>query len=92
MSDKAIRAVIAGRVQGVGFRYWVLREAEARGLAGWARNMPDGRVEAVFAGPAAQVDDMLETCWSGPTFAAVREVDVVPYEKEGLPKGFEIRR
>ena len=91
MSGKAVHVIIAGRVQGVGFRYWLSREAEVRSLSGWARNLPDGRVEAVFAGPAAEVDDMLQACWSGPNFAAVHAVEVTQSE-ETPPRGFEIRR
>ena len=91
MSDKAVHVMIAGRVQGVGFRYWLRREAEARSLSGWARNLPDGRVEAAFSGPAPQVDDMLQACWSGPTFAVVRAVEESPSDE--APSGaFEIRR
>ena len=91
MSGKAVHVVITGRVQGVGFRYWLSREAEARSLSGWARNLPDGRVEAVFAGPAGEVDDILQACWSGPTFAAVRAVDESPSD-ETPSEGFVIRR
>ena len=91
MSDKAVHVIIAGRVQGVGFRYWLLREAEARGLSGWARNLPDGRVEGVFAGAAAEVDGMVSACWSGPTFAAVRAVEETASD-ETPSRGFEIRR
>ncbi len=91
MSQKAVHVIIAGRVQGVGFRYWLSRETEGRGLSGWARNLPDGRVEAVFAGPVAEVDDMLQACWSGPAFAAVRAVEVAP-SVEGPSTGFHIKR
>jgi len=91
MTDKTVQAVIAGRVQGVGFRYWLSREAEARSLSGWARNLRDGRVEAVFAGAAEEVEGMVQACWSGPTFASVRAVEVTTVEETPL-KGFEIRR
>ena len=91
MSGKAVHVTNAGRVQGVGFRYWLSREAEGRGLSGWAKNLPDGRVEAVFAGAVAEVDDMLQACWSGPAFAAVRAVEVTPSE-DAPSTGFHIKR
>ena len=56
MTDRIARHVIVlGRVQGVGYRAWTEREAQARGLQGWVRNRHDGTVEAVFAGPADAV-------------------------------------
>ena len=73
---KAVRATITGRVQGVGFRYWTLREAAARGLDGWVRNRADGAVEALFAGEEARVDDMLAACWRGPSFSKVAAVKI----------------
>jgi acylphosphatase len=48
--------VVSGRVQGVGFRYFVVREAEALSLAGWVRNLPDGRVEVLASGDDGPVD------------------------------------
>ena len=47
---------VNGRVQGVGFRYFVVREAQSLGLAGWVRNLPDGRVEVLASGPPDIVD------------------------------------
>ncbi|WP_313851714.1 acylphosphatase [Parasedimentitalea psychrophila] len=55
MSDIAIKARIAGRVQGVAFRAWTRSEAQRRGLSGWARNESDGSVLALFMGPANEV-------------------------------------
>jgi len=82
---KSVRVLISGRVQGVGFRYWTLRAAEDRGLSGWVRNLPDGRVEALFYGSANAVDDMLVTCSEGPRFSAVRAVEAVEAPEPGLP-------
>ena len=71
----AIRHVtIRGRVQGVGYRAWVEEEASARGLEGWVRNRRDGSVEAVFAGPADVVTDMIAACRRGPYSARVDAV------------------
>ena len=79
-----------GRVQGVFFRDSVRREAERRGVAGWARNCSDGTVEAVFEGPAEAVEAMVEACRRGPGHAEVSSLDVAEEPAEGLA-GFEIR-
>jgi acylphosphatase len=79
MSDtKAVNAVISGKVQGVWFRAWTVQQAQKRGLAGWVRNRNDGSVEALFAGPADKVDDMLQACRQGPPLAKVAGVAVTP--------------
>ncbi|MBN2308966.1 MAG: acylphosphatase [Candidatus Hydrogenedentes bacterium] len=67
---------IAGRVQGVGFRYATVREATARGLTGWVQNLDDGRVEAVFEGERVLLEDMADWCRGGPGFARVTDVEV----------------
>jgi len=73
---KIVHVLISGTVQGVWFRAWTMQEAQARGLDGWVRNRRDGNVEAMFAGPPIQVDDMVRACHSGPPAAAVRNVSV----------------
>lgn len=84
-SDKArVHAWISGMVQGVNFRYTTRRRAEQRGLAGWVRNLPDGRVEAVFEGDPEGVKTMLDWCHQGPRMARVDGVDVEWEEPEGL--------
>ena len=67
---------VKGRVQGVGFRYSCRAEAESFGLSGWVRNLPDGRVEAVFEGSRESVDEMLAWCRKGPPAARVMHLDV----------------
>jgi acylphosphatase len=75
MNEKTIRHVtIRGRVQGVGFRMWVEDTTSMHGLEGWVRNRRDGTVEAVFAGPAAAVERMVDACRRGP--GRVEAVDV----------------
>lgn len=71
---KAVRVVMVGRVQGVGYRAWVCGAARGLKLDGWVRNRADGSVEAVFAGAAAAVDAMIERCAQGPRAARVRRV------------------
>jgi acylphosphatase len=70
--------LISGRVQGVGFRYWVQQEALRRGLQGFVRNRRDGAVEAAFSGPADAVATMLEACREGPPGSAVTSIAPVP--------------
>jgi acylphosphatase len=67
--------LVRGRVQGVFFRASCAEEARRRGVAGFIRNRADGRVEAVFEGPADQVDAMVGWCGTGPPFAQVDSVE-----------------
>mgnify|MGYP002784365579 CR=1 FL=1 len=83
--------LISGRVQQVGFRFSTQDMAMVYGLAGWVRNLPDGRVEAVFEGDRATIEKMLEWCHKGPPSAVVKDVMVMYEALEGL-NGFEIRR
>jgi acylphosphatase len=69
------RFIVGGRVQGVGFRYFVVREAEALGLAGWVRNLPDGRVEALASGAPDVVSVLEGRLWEGPPHARVTVVE-----------------
>jgi len=87
---KAIHVTISGLVQGVGFRAWAEREAVLRNLSGWVRNRRNGTVEAVFAGEAAVVEDMVEACWTGPYSAMVRAVDAHDWT-EPVEDRFEVR-
>jgi acylphosphatase len=74
MSDAIRQVTISGRVQGVGYRYWVQQQARALALEGWVRNKRDGSVEAVFAGPADAVSVMIASCRRGPSSARVDAV------------------
>ena len=75
---KSVRVRITGRVQGVWFRAWTTEQATKRGLSGWVRNCRDGSVEALFNGPADQVDAMIEACRAGPPAARVDHIDQHP--------------
>jgi acylphosphatase len=87
---RTVRVRIAGRVQGVGFRYWTEEEARDLGLAGWVRNRRDGSVEALFSGAPGSVAEMLRRCREGPAAAVVASVGVA--EEGGEPlDGFEVR-
>jgi acylphosphatase len=80
----AVRVIVKGRVQGVGFRAWVADEAEGRGLKGWVRNRRDGSVEALFAGGRQAVEAMVAACAGGPPAARVTAVEQYPAEPHGL--------
>lgn len=67
----AVRVRIEGRVQGVGFRYWVVREAERLKVDGWVRNRRDGSVEALFAGDDTAVRKIVSNCHKGPPVSHV---------------------
>ena len=68
------RYLVSGRVQGVAFRFFVLREATALGLAGWARNLADGRVEVLAEGEPALLETLGGRLWQGPPHALVTGV------------------
>lgn len=77
-----LHVVIEGRVQGVFFRAATRDEARQRGLTGWVRNLPDGRVEALFEGDKRALEAMLAWCHLGPPYAYVDrvEADWQPYQ------------
>lgn len=80
----SVHVVIAGRVQGVGYRYWLSRKAQAAGIGGWVRNRRDGTVEAVLAGEDEAVARLVERCREGPAAARVTSVTQEPApEPEG---------
>jgi acylphosphatase len=84
----AVRLIITGRVQGVGYRDWAIRTARNLGLRGWVRNRSDESVEAMVAGDDAAVAAMIEACRRGPRLARVDTVDVQPADAAGVPEGF----
>jgi len=84
------RVLVSGFVQGVFFRDSCRSEAQRAGVAGWVRNLPDGRVEAVFEGGPDAVGRLVRWAHHGPPDAAVRDVDVFDEEPEGLSR-FEVR-
>ena len=81
-----------GRVQGVGFRYFVWREAEALGVCGWVRNRADGSVEVLAAASSGAHDLFLHRLEEGPRWSHVTSVAVSDEPEQQLAPGFEIRR
>ena len=92
-SDDRERAhvYVAGQVQGVFFRDSARQKAELLGLAGWVRNLPDGRVEALFEGQPEKVREMLEWSKKGPSHAELERVDSEFETAGGDLTGFEVR-
>jgi acylphosphatase len=85
-----VQVLISGRVQGVYFRAYTRDQAVARGLTGWVRNLPDGRVAAVFEGDREKIDSMLAWLQEGPRYAAVDEVLTDWQPHQGEFQGFNI--
>ncbi|HVH74066.1 MAG TPA: acylphosphatase [Stellaceae bacterium] len=81
---------ITGRVHGVGYRAWAMREAGRRNLRGWVRNRLDGSVEILLSGTAADVASMTEACREGPFAAQVDRVLATEDDDDGSP-GFTAR-
>ena len=86
-----VHVFISGRVQGVFFRASTRNRALELGLKGWVRNLPDGRVEAVFEGEEEKVKEMLKWCHKGPAFASVSDVEYRTEKPTGEFNSFEIR-
>lgn len=81
---------MSGRVQGVGFRFFVQHKATALGLRGWARNLDDGRVEVYAQGTPGRLDDLAAALHIGPRGADVRGVEQIEAAAESAA-GFSIR-
>lgn len=92
VDDTLVRAHVwvAGRVQGVWFRGATAEEAARLGLAGWVRNLPDGRVEAVFEGPRQAVEAAVAWCRHGPRSARVDELELC-WEASADEREFRVR-
>ena len=82
--------VITGRVQGVGFRYWLYKAAVRNNINGWVKNKISGEVEALLIGNAVKIDNLIKLCAKGPLSSKVTKVEVQNYKKEYLKQSFEI--
>jgi acylphosphatase len=83
--------LVSGRVQGVFFRSETSYEARKRGINGWVRNLPDGRVQALFEGEEKSVKEIIEFCRRGPPGARVTNIDVTWEDYRGEFKNFATR-
>ena len=85
------RIYISGFIQGVGYRQFIKKIAWQIGLTGWVKNLPDGRVEALFSGSKDKIEKAIEECWEGPFLSEVKSVDVEWVGDNQEYKDFEIR-
>jgi acylphosphatase len=85
------KILVSGRVQGVGYRDWVVRTAQRTGLTGWVRNLKDGRVEIFAAGDEAAIAGLAQACREGPPLARVEHVEAFAAEEDKPHKGFTKR-
>jgi acylphosphatase len=86
----ARRFLIEGRVQGVGYRFHVVRAAADRGIRGWVRNLPDGRVEIFAEGEVRELDTFREEVRRGPGHALVRSLNEIEETPDGRFAGFDV--
>lgn len=90
-APRAVRVVVRGRVQGVGYRWHVREAARRMAVTGWVRNRDDGSVEMLVAGDPRAVDAVLEAVRSGPPAARVDDVEIAPAGDTTLPPTFSVR-
>jgi acylphosphatase len=91
MEKSRAHVMIDGRVQGVFYRAFVRELAHNLGLAGWVRNLRDGRVEAVFEGEKKAIEQTIGECYAGPLGARVSKIDVSWEAYTGGEKGFSVK-
>jgi len=86
-----LHAIVKGLVQGVGYRFFVIRRAELLGLTGWVKNLPDGTVEVVAEGDRELLEELIKELWKGPSAAQVTDV-IINWERyTGEFKNFDVR-
>ncbi len=91
MAQQALEILVFGVVQGVGFRWFVQREARKLDLTGWVRNEPDGSVRIVAEGEPGMLAELVQTVRRGNSWSHVTKVDAKPIPWTGSYKGFSIR-
>ncbi len=82
--------IISGKVQGVGFRYWLHKAAVRNNINGWVKNKISGEVEALLIGDVVKIDNLIKLCEKGPLSSKVTKIKVQNYQKEFLKKSFVI--
>ena len=82
--------LIFGKVQGVGFRYWLYEKANQKNICGWVKNTITGQVEALLIGNEEDVNEVIKKCEKGPLSSNVAHVKIQDYKQEYLKKTFDI--
>jgi len=91
MPGKAVRIVVSGLVQGVGFRYYIYRQANSLGLTGYTKNLPTGQVEIIASGEKGLIDELVKAARVGPSYASVSDVSLEEIELQEDFNNFGIR-
>ncbi|HLD05508.1 MAG TPA: acylphosphatase [Candidatus Nanoarchaeia archaeon] len=81
---------ISGKVQGVSFRYYLMKEAQRLGILGWVKNLEDGRMEVIAQSKSEALQEFLRHCRKGPPYAEVERVDMEEVPEQELD-GFEVK-
>ena len=87
---KSVHIIITGVVTGVGFRWWLKKEAKKRNVYGFVKNRTENKVEAVLLGHEKNVDDIIKLCRKGPTSSNVEGIKIKNYQQEYSKKSFDI--
>ena len=82
--------VISGKVQGVGFRYWLQRLAIEKNIYGWVKNKTSGNVETLIVGEEQEIWELIKLCKMGPSSAKIDYVQINDYSKDYIKKDFDI--
>ena len=82
--------IISGKVQGVGFRYWLQRLATEKNICGWVKNKTSGNVEALIIGGEREIRELIKLCEMGPGSAKIDYVQINDYNKDYIKKDFDI--
>ena len=87
---KSVHIIITGVVTGVGFRWWLKKEAKKRNVYGFVKNSTENKVEDVLLGHEKDVDDILKLCRKGSTSSNVESITIEDYQQEYFKKSFDI--
>ena len=87
---KSVHIIITGVVTGVGFRWWLKKEAEKRNVYGFVKNRTEDEVEALLLGHEKDVEDVVNLCRKGPTSSKVKSIKIEDYQQEYFKKSFDI--
>lgn len=91
MAQRSVHIIVSGRVQGVGYRWFVVQMASELNITGWVRNLPNQDVEITAHGTKADVDTFIDWVKAGPTRARVLTVSVSDFFSENNPDSFSVR-
>ncbi len=85
-----LHALVSGQVQGVGFRWFVMKHARSMSISGWVKNLNNGKVEVKAEGLKTDLEDLLARLHQGPSYSRVTDVDFQWSKASGMPQGFDV--